>query len=255
MYLNFKVQGSGQPVLLIHGLFGDLANLGGIARALAEYYQVFQVDLPNHGQSPHDSDVSYVNQSDAIVAFLNAQNISKVTVIGHSMGGKVAMALALRFPALVEQLIVMDIAPVTYQKRMHDSVFQGLIATESTHLTSRKDAQDILAQHIDDPGVIQFLLKSFAKQDQGNFGFRFNINNLFNGYQEIMSWHLEGEYCGNTLFLKGGESPYIKAEHKEDIERLFPNAKAHVISNTGHWLHAEKPDTVSRVIKRFLGNG
>ncbi|MFD2180115.1 alpha/beta fold hydrolase [Veronia pacifica] len=254
MFLNFKVQGTGQPVLLIHGLFGDLGNLGGIARELAKTFQVFQIDLPNHGLSPHDPDVSYQHQSEIVVQFLAQQKISKVTVIGHSMGGKVGMAVALRYSELVEQLIVIDIAPIAYTHNMHEAVFRGLNAARNEVLSSRKDAQDILQNYIVDPGIIQFLMKSLAKTSQGDFTFRFNIENLEQGYAEIMGWSIDAVYNGNTLFLKGGDSPYITQQHKANIEKAFPNAKAHVIANTGHWLHAEKPETVSRVINRFLQN-
>ena len=110
MFLNFKIQGEGQPVLLIHGLFGSLDNLGGLARVLADHYKVYQIDLPNHGQSPRSDDVTYPSQASAVKDFITQQGLNHVSVVGHSMGGKVAMAFAMANPDLVDQLVVMDIA-------------------------------------------------------------------------------------------------------------------------------------------------
>ncbi|MDD1782350.1 alpha/beta fold hydrolase [Enterovibrio sp. ZSDZ35] len=252
MFLNFKIQGEGEPLLLIHGLFGSLDNLGGLARVLAEHYKVYQIDLPNHGLSPRSLNVDYASQADAVLAFLDQQDLNCISVVGHSMGGKVAMMMATRYPERIKQLVVMDIAPVRYQVRRHDNVFSGLNASMQQPINSRKDAEAKLADHIVDPGVRQFLLKSLARQEDGTFDWRFNVDALEANYEDITGWTNVGQYPGNTLFLKGGESDYISAEHRDEIEAQFPNAKAHVVANTGHWLHAEKPETVARVITRFL---
>ncbi|WP_407330871.1 alpha/beta fold hydrolase [Enterovibrio sp. 27052020O] len=252
MFLNYKIQGEGRPLLLIHGLFGSLDNLGGLARVLAEHYQVYQIDLPNHGLSPRSEHVDYLSQANAVKEFLFQQDLDHVSVVGHSMGGKVAMMLAITNPGLVDQLVVMDIAPVNYEVRRHDAVFAGLHASVQSPITSRKEAEVRLAEHIQEPGVRQFLLKSLAKNENGQFEWRFNIDALETHYSEITGWTANGKFDGDTLFLKGADSDYISAQHREDIERQFPHAKAHVIANTGHWLHAEKPDTVARVITRFL---
>ncbi|PKF50515.1 alpha/beta fold hydrolase [Enterovibrio nigricans] len=252
MFLNFKIQGNGEPLLLIHGLFGSLDNLGGLARVLAEQYKVYQIDLPNHGLSPRSLNVDYVSQAAAVMAFLDQQDLTCVSVVGHSMGGKVAMMLATQYPDRIKQLVVMDIAPVSYQVRRHDNVFAGLNASKQLPLRSRKEAEAKLAEHIVDPGVRQFLLKSLARQEDGTFDWRFNVDTLEANYEDITGWTKLDQFGGSTLFLKGSESDYISAEHRGEIEAQFPNAKAHVVANTGHWLHAEKPETVARVITRFL---
>lgn len=252
MQLNYKIQGQGQPLLLIHGLFGSLDNLGGLAKVLAKYYQVYQIDLPNHGLSPRTEHVDYVSQATAVKEFMDQQKLEKVSVVGHSMGGKVAMMLAQLYPEYMADLVVMDIAPVDYKVRRHDAVLAGLNASMAQPILSRKDAEARLAEHIVEPGVRQFLLKSLAKQEDGTFGWRFNVHALETHYQDITGWPEKGVFEGNTLFLKGADSDYISTEHREAIERQFPRAKAHVIANTGHWLHAEKPETVARVITRFL---
>ncbi|MDD1792948.1 alpha/beta fold hydrolase [Enterovibrio sp. ZSDZ42] len=252
MFLNYKIQGEGRPLLLIHGLFGSLDNLGGLARVLAEHYTVYQVDLPNHGQSPRSQSVDYISQANAVKDFMTQQGLDRASVVGHSMGGKVAMMLAISHPEMIDQLVVMDIAPVAYQERRHDAVLAGLNASMRSPITSRKAAEAILSDHILEPGVRQFLLKSLAKQDNGEFEWRFNVDALERNYDDITGWPASGHYHGDTLFLKGADSDYISAAHREEIERQFPQAKAHVIANTGHWLHAEKPDAVARVITRFL---
>ncbi|MEZ8145451.1 esterase [Enterovibrio norvegicus] len=252
MFLNFKIQGEGQPLLLIHGLFGSLDNLGGLARVLADHYKVYQIDLPNHGQSPRSDDVTYPSQASAVKDFITQQGLNHVSVVGHSMGGKVAMAFAMANPDLVDQLVVMDIAPVQYRVRRHDAVLAGLNATMQTPIANRKEAEQTLSQHVKEPGVRQFLLKSLAKQDDGLFNWRFNVAALEANYDDITDWPLNGVFDKKTLFLKGADSDYIAAEHRDSIERQFPQAKAHVVAGTGHWLHAEKPDTVARVITRFL---
>jgi len=142
--LNGKSRGEGSPLVLIHGLFGDLDNLGGLAKSLAQHFCVYQIDLPNHGQSYHIKSMDYQSQSDAVIAWMNAQHLETVTLVGHSMGGKVAMAIAQRFPERVSQLVVMDIAPVDYQVSRHDNVFNALRETQTVTLENRQQAQSIM---------------------------------------------------------------------------------------------------------------
>jgi len=253
--LNEKSRGEGSPLVLIHGLFGNLDNLGGLAKTLADHFCVYQIDLPNHGQSYHTKQVDYQAQSDAVVAWMDHHQLDKVTLVGHSMGGKVAMAIAQRFPERVTQLVVMDIAPVDYQVNRHDAVFTALKRTQNTPLTSRQQAQSIMDETIENPGVTQFLLKSLYKTDQGHYAWRFNIDNLYHGYRDIMGWQAFGQYSGPTLFVKGQQSEYILPEHRDAIIEQFPHSKAHMVAGTGHWLHAEKPAVVANVIERFLMPG
>ncbi len=254
MFLHFKIEKEGSPILLIHGLFGNLSNLNVIATPLQTDHQTIQIDLPNHGKSFRTSCFTYQETASVIADFLQEQNINKVTVIGHSMGGKVAMALALLYPDLVTKLIVMDIAPVNYPTGRHDNVFNGLEKTLSENITSRKQADELLAHHIEMASVRQFLLKSLKKNENNTFSWLFDVNNLAKAYLEIMSWHIKGEYHGKTLFLKGADSDYILPKHQDAIVQQFPNSKAHIIANTGHWLHAEKPDAVNLAIRKFINN-
>lgn len=252
MFLNYKIQGDGEPVLLIHGLFGSLDNLGALANQLAKNHKVYQIDLPNHGLSPHLAHVDYLFQSEAVKEFIVQQGLSAVDVIGHSMGGKVAMMLAINHPDVVTSLVVMDIAPVNYPIRRHDTIFAALNACENAKISSRNAADIKLAEYIDTLGVRQFLLKSFAKGGDGYLQWRFNVTVLEQNYAAIMAWPATGDFQGKTLFIKGADSDYISPQYRPQITQQFPHAKLHIVANAGHWLHAEKPDTVARVISRFL---
>lgn len=252
MLLNYQQSGQGPDVVLIHGLFGSLENLNVIAKALAENYTVTNVDLRNHGKSFHSETMNYEVMADDIYNLLKHLNISNAHIIGHSMGGKAAMQLALKHKDVVNKLVVLDISPVANKPR-HSAIFAGLNEVAEASVADRKAAVQLLAKHIDEMGVRQFLLKSFAKNDQGQYQWRFNLDVLYQQYENILSQLDENDSClCDTLFVKGNDSDYILAEHRPMIISLFPNAKAKVIHGAGHWLHAQKPLAVNKAISDFL---
>ncbi|WP_429056017.1 alpha/beta fold hydrolase [Aeromonas jandaei] len=253
--MNFKEQGQGPAVILIHGLFGSLDNLGLLARALSEHYRVISVDLRNHGTSFRSDDMSYPAQAADILALMDHLGLDQAAIVGHSMGGKVGMQLAKLAPARVSQLVVADMAPVAYPHSRHQNVFAGLNATLAARPQSRSDAERILAEHIEIAGVRQFLLKSFAKGDDG-WQWRFNVPALEENYANIMGWP-EDERCfeGPVLFIKGGDSDYMQPQYSEAALAQFPAAKVRVIAGTGHWLHAEKPMLFNKLVVDFLSTG
>ncbi len=239
------------PVVLIHGLFGSYENLGVIARSLSEQYQVINIDVRNHGRSPHSDQMSYELMADDLAETLDALAIDHAILLGHSMGGKLAMAFALKYPLRVDKLLLADIAPVAYPAR-HNSIFAGLNAVALDSLTSRQQADSQLAQYISEAGVRQFLLKSLQK-DNDTFSWRFNLAALQANYQALIGGPPgSGHYDGPVLFIKGGASDYILPEHKTRIMQLFPQAQAKIIQGTGHWLHAEKPAAFTKLVKDFL---
>jgi len=251
MTLNFKRIGSGQPVILIHGLFGNLDNLGRLARHLSEHFDVISVDLPNHGLSPHIHSIDYALLSQILSEFISSLGLSSVHVVGHSMGGKVAMQLALDSPSLIQSLTVADIAPVTYSNR-HTQIFSALKAIDLATLVNRNQASEIVTNHGIDAGTAQFLLKNLAKGENG-FLWRCNIDNLLHSYPEIISGLAsDNTYEGPTLFIKGEKSDYILAEHRPSIMQYFPKANAKIIQGTGHWLHAEKPASFNKIVDDFI---
>ncbi|WP_375753152.1 alpha/beta fold hydrolase [Vibrio sp. HN007] len=251
--LNYKLQGEGPNVLLIHGLFGNLDNLGLIARDLINDYQVLSVDLRNHGLSFHSNSHTYQEMADDIHQLISHLGLSELHVVGHSMGGKVAMRFAADHSELCKSLIVMDMAPVAYKHRKHDNVFDGLQAVIEGTPTNRSEAMKLMAQHIEMDGVRQFLGKSLFSND-GYLQWRFNVPSILDNYWNILGWETIDNCETPTLFLKGANSDYLTQEHQSEVQRQFSNAKAHVIANTGHWLHAEKPSEVIRAIRRFLAN-
>ena len=252
MLLNYQQSGQGPDVVLIHGLFGSLENLNVIAKALAENYTVTNIDLRNHGKSFHSETMNYEVMADDIYNLLKHLNISNAHIIGHSMGGKAAMQLALKHKDVVNKLVVLDISPVANKPR-HSAIFAGLNEVAESSVADRKAADQLLAKHIDEMGVRQFLLKSFAKNDQGQYQWRFNLDVLYQQYENILSQLDENDSClCDTLFVKGDDSDYILAEHRPMIISLFPNAKAKVIHGAGHWLHAQKPLAVNKAISDFL---
>ncbi|MFB2864435.1 alpha/beta fold hydrolase [Aeromonas sp. MdU4] len=253
--MNFKDQGQGPAVILIHGLFGSLDNLGLLARALSEQYRVISVDLRNHGASFRSHDMSYPAQAADILALMDHLELDQAAIVGHSMGGKVGMQLAKLAPTRVAKLVVADIAPVAYPHSRHQNVFAGLNATLATKPQSRSEAERILAEHIEIAGVRQFLLKSFAKGEDG-WQWRFNVPALEENYANIMGWpEDQHRFEGPLLFIKGGDSDYMQPQYSETALAQFPAAKVRVIAGTGHWLHAEKPALFNKLVVDFLSTG
>ena len=236
------------PLLLIHGLFGSIGNLGVIARAFQEHYDVIQVDVRNHGQSAHTDQMDYRAMAQDIVETLDHLGVEHVSVIGHSMGGKIAMAFADLAPTRLKQLVVLDMAPYAYQENHHDEIFKALFAVKDAHPESRKDATTIMQQFIKVPMVNQFLLKSFY---QGQW--RFNVDALYNRYAQILSWHVIAPCDVKALFLRGANSAYVaEAAQQQAVLQQFPQATIKAIDNAGHWLHAEQAQAVIDEIKAFL---
>ncbi|WP_076585639.1 alpha/beta fold hydrolase [Vibrio ostreicida] len=249
--INYKIEGEGHTIVMIHGLFGNLDNLGLLARDLRKDFQVISVDLRNHGASFQSLNHNYAAMAQDVDRLLSSLKLDKYSLIGHSMGGKVAMKLAELTQQKVSKLVVLDMAPVGYSQRRHDNVFAGLHAVIGSKPTSRKEALDILAEHIELEGVRQFLSKSLYNNGL-HLDWRFNVASLWQNYHEILAWDPIDTITNPTLFIKGGNSDYLTEEHQNDVKKQFINARAHVIGNTGHWLHAEKPKEVLRAIRKFI---
>lgn len=255
MKLNYQIQGSGQPVLLMHGMFGSLSNLGLVARALTDRYQVIAVDMRNHGESPHSMEMNYPCMANDIVELLDDLNIPHAHLLGHSMGGKVGMQIALNQPKRVSKLIVADIAPVDYKPDRHGGVLEGLNTLAKTRPASRQQADKLLAEHVEEPGVRAFLLKNLVRAEDGHFDLRLYLEGILANYYDTLTLAPTGNpFSGPTLFIKGADSAYIQDKHRTEVMRLFPNAELKIIANAGHWLHAEKPDTFNRIVHSFLGD-
>lgn len=256
MKLFARQHGQGQEadVISLHGLFGSQENLGMINRGLAESFRVHGLDLRNHGRSPHDEAMNYPAMADDVLEYMDDNQLETVHLVGHSMGGKVAMTIALMAPERVNRLAVIDIAPVTYRERRHDSILEGLSLMPLNTLKSRSEADGFLEAYEPERGVRQFLLKNLYRDDQGNYRWRVNLSAIMTHYMEILAGQQSDiGFTNDTLFIKGGESDYMLPEHRERVLALFPSASVRVIPGAGHWVHAQKPELVTRTLLRFLG--
>jgi esterase len=253
--LNYKQIGTGPHIVLIHGLFGSLENLNMVAKPLSQDYCVTSVDVRNHGNSFHANTMEYTELAQDIINLLDHLNIETCLLLGHSMGGKIAIQVALEQPERITKLLVADIAPVSYPAH-HLRIIEGLQAIDLSHVVTRKDADTQLTPFVDNIGVRQFLLRNLALDTQGKFAFKCSLDDIALCYPQIMKANelLAGQtpYFGQTLFIKGGNSDYILPEYKEAIIALLPNSKAKIIQGTGHWLHAEKTVAFNRIVAEFI---
>lgn len=249
--LHFKVAGEGEPLVLIHGLFGSLENLGAVARLLSSHFKVYSVDLPNHGRSAHRTGAGLAQMAHIVWQWIEEVGIANPAIVGHSLGGKVAMEIALSHPGRVAGLVVIDIAPVAYPPRHHD-VFAGLNAIEPVDLPNRAEAEVLMSSHVEAAAVRSFLLKNLVKNETG-FSWRMNLADIQREYPNLINENrTDAIFPAPVLFLKGGESDYIRPDHHQAIIRRFPAAQFKVIASTGHWLHAEKPELTATLIRKFL---
>jgi esterase len=254
MKLNSKqYSDKGDPLLVLHGLFGSLGNLGWQSRELSKDFAVTGLDLRNHGASPHSDIMTYPSMAQDVLEYMDDNGIDSSHLLGHSMGGKVAMQVALMAPERVNRLVVADIAPVRYEKGEHGTIFEGLNAIDLNAVQSRREAESVLAEYEGDEMVRQFLLTNLAKNSDGHFYWRINLSALQSNYQALREKpESSGSFYGPVLFIKGADSSYIQEKHRDEIMTMFPNASMKVIMQTGHWLHAEKPQTFFRIAYDFL---
>jgi len=251
MQLNFHRSGRGTPLVILHGLFGTLENWGAQIRQLSEHFDVIAVDLRNHGRSPHDERMDYTAMAADVIELMNRLEVDRACLMGHSMGGKAAMQLAMSHPERVERLIVVDIAPVEYPPH-HNDVFNGLNSIDLASLASRKDADNTLSQYVDAEATRAFLLKNLYRDEHKKFAWRMNLPVLEQQYGQIAAEPKGSPYNGPVLFIKGGESDYILREHQQAIVSRFPEASFKVIAGAGHLPHVEKPALFTRLVEKFL---
>ena len=239
------------PLLIAHGLFGSGRNWGVIARRLSDTRDVLAVDMRNHGESPRFSTQSYPDMA-ADLAEVIAAHGGRADVLGHSMGGKAAMMLALTHGEMVNRLVVADLAPVAYS---HDQTqhIAAMRALDLASLTSRGEADRQMAETLPDPALRAFFLQSLDLKAQPP-RWRLNLDVLEAEMPKIVGWpDPDGSFKGPVLFLSGAMSHYVEAKHRETIRRLFPAARFAKIPGAGHWLHAERPREFEETVRVFLG--
>lgn len=263
--LNYKEFGQGEPIIILHGLFGTLDNWQTIAKKLSENYLVYILDLRNHGKSPHTEGVlSYHLMAEDVALFMQQNWIHSAHVIGHSMGGKVAMQMAIDNPDLIQKLILIDIAPKQYSGG-HEVIFEALLNLDLTKLTDRKEAEVYLMNKLDnDAGTVQFLLKNLSRRletslsdghEGGGFEWKMNLSVLKRDYRILMNnIDVTESFEHETLFIRGGNSNYVKDSDFETIKAIFPNVKLETIEGAGHWVHADKPKELLNILYEFILN-
>lgn len=253
MKLHYKEMGHGQPLLILHGLFGTLDNWQTLAKRLAEHYNVFLVDLRNHGRSPHSEQHDYDAMADDVLRLVDDLQIPTPAIMGHSMGGKVAMNYALKHPTHITKLIVVDIAPKAYPPH-HDEIIDALKSVDLSTVTSRGDVDAQLAKTISQESVRLFLMKNLYRKEDNTFGWRMNLAAIDKNYENVAaSVASDVPFKKSTLFIKGGRSRYILPEDVYgSIEHLFTLVEVETIPNAGHWVHAEAPNEVYGLVTRFL---
>lgn len=238
----------------MHGLFGMLDNWQSVAKMLAEDHMVILVDLRNHGRSFHSEEWSIALMTEDLVAFLEENWIHHAAILGHSMGGKVAMKLALSEADLVNKLIIVDIGPKAYPPG-HDQIFEALNSLPIEQIESREEATEMLSSEIEEIGVVHFLLKNIARKKEGGYKWKMNLKAITENYESIIEeTKSPNTYDGETLFIRGGKSNYILEEDKEQILQLFPNSKIESIEGAGHWVHADKRDEFVELVRSFLAD-
>lgn len=255
MLLHSKIEGEGKPLLIIHGFLGMSDNWKTLAGQYAENgFQAHVLDLRNHGKSFHSSNWSYAFMVQDVVGYCEANQLKNISVIGHSMGGKVAMLLATTYPDLVEQLLVADIGPKYYAPH-HQTILNALNAVDFSQKPSRADVESIISEFIPDFGTRQFLLKNLYWVAPGQLGFRFNLK-VFNEDTTAIGEALpfENHFDKKTLFLRGDRSDYILDQDFETIYHHFPKAHIETIAQSGHWVHAENPKDFFEKSLHFFKN-
>jgi esterase len=251
--LYSKIEGQGKPLLIIHGFLGMSDNWKTLAgQYVAEGFQVHALDMRNHGKSFHSDDFSYPVMVQDVVEYCKLNQLDLVNVIGHSMGGKIAMLFATSYPELVDKLIVADIGPKYYPPH-HQTILRALNAVDFSKKPSRVEVEQLIAEYITDFGTRQFLLKNLYWQELGQLAFRFNLP-VFNQEIEVIGEALpfENHFNKPTLFLRGDHSDYILDSDFETIIHHFSVAIIQTIPNAGHWLHAENPTDFFEKTSRFL---
>lgn len=252
MHLFYRKLGAGTPLIVLHGVFGSSDNWLTLGKQLADHYEVFLIDQRNHGLSPRSPFFDYDVLSEDLRNFIMHHRLKNPIIVGHSMGGKVAMNFALKHPAMLCSLVVVDIAPRAYPPH-HQAILKGLNAIPLDKISTRKEAEDILAEYVPDTAIRQFLLKNLARKEDGQFEWRINLTVIEQQMPAILGQiDAATTFDKPTLFIGGSRSTYILPQDHADIRRLFPYAQIQFIEGAGHWVQAEKPKEFLAVLLDFL---
>jgi esterase len=255
MRLHSSVSGSGPVVIILHGLFGSSGNWRSVAQRLATSFEVHALDLRNHGASPWYTDMSYPAMAEDVREYMRFRGINAACVVGHSMGGKVAIELALATPQPVSGLLVLDIAPSAYE-RAHDRILEGMMAVEIRSVGSREEVDRRLAVFVPDARERHFLLTNLRRREDGGYAWRLNLESIASTYDGLLAEVARGRRSTlPALFMRGERSHHIGPAEVRAIMQAFPNARIDTVPEAGHWLGADAPDAVVEGVRRIAGTG
>tara|TARA_Y100000589_G_scaffold24373_1_gene20097 strand:+ start:6800 stop:7561 length:762 start_codon:yes stop_codon:yes gene_type:complete len=250
MKLNYKELGIGRPLLILHGLFGFSDNWQSQAKKLSNYYRVFLIDLRNHGRSPWSDDFSYTIMANDIFELCKDLNLNEIILLGHSMGGKVAMNFAQNYSELIKKLIIVDIGIKKYNMR-HSHILSAINSIDLHKISNRREVGEIMNPYLESESVKQFLLKNLYWESKGKLAWRMNVKVLEREMDNILSAIDNIIVNVPTLFIRGSESDYILDSDIKSIEELFIDSEIEVIHKSGHWVHAESPENFYKSVLSF----
>ncbi|MDC0331525.1 alpha/beta fold hydrolase [Flavobacteriaceae bacterium] len=250
--LHSKIIGKGVPLLILHGYFGMSDNWKSLGNKFAEGFQTHLIDQRNHGRSFHENDFNYDCLADDLFRYVIHHNLKKIVLLGHSMGGKTAMLFAVKYPNFLDKLIVADISPRYYQPH-HNEILKALNSVNFTNQNTRKLVDQKITELIPDIGVRSFLLKNVYWKEKGILGYRFNLKSLTDNNIEVgKELPPNTSFKGKVLFISAGDSGYINNDDLFLIKAHFPNSSVTIMSDVGHWLHAENPNLFHKLVINFI---
>jgi len=249
--LHYRKYGKGQALIILHGLFGSSDNWHTLAGKWGVDFQVYALDQRNHGSSPHESVMSYAEMVSDLDQFMCSTKIEAAHIVGHSMGGKVAMLFASIYPEKVIDLVVLDIG-VAETMAKHASLLAVLENLDLSNYSHRQEIEKELKKYISEGPIRQFLLKNIMRRVDGSFDWKFNRDALLDYYDELVAGlDIDASYYGPVLFLRGARSDYLPAALDHEILNYFPLSRLKTIADAGHWLHADQPDIIYEQIRDF----
>jgi pimeloyl-ACP methyl ester carboxylesterase len=252
MRLHYEVQGDGHPLVILHGFLGSSENWRAMRKLFATTYKVFSVDQRNHGSSPHSSTMNYGVMTEDLRGFLSEQGLSKAFLLGHSMGGKVAMQFASQSPQAIEKLVIVDVAPKAYPPA-HRLLLQAMQNLELRGLKTYGEAEAALGATISDALLRKFVVKNLTRDRNGEFQWRIGLDSLAANYDQLLKAPaMLNSFEKPTCFIRGGLSRFIDDQDFAAIRKHFALAEFHTVPNAGHWVHIDAPEEFYRIVDEYL---